>query len=174
MRLFITTIIFLLISCGASTNVKAQTKTVSQNINTPFVGTWEWENGNQIFRIQLFLDEDGDIGGHYSLLQTNSNGIPTVIYKSNKDIGHGLTYGSVIYGSSNGTLLKAGIDDNTINNPNYTHISGSLTMEIINTGNCIGCSPTATWKIKEKKDLRLETDDRTFNIPTDIILTKVH
>ncbi|WP_298516966.1 DUF6705 family protein [uncultured Kordia sp.] len=154
--------------------LSAQT-TATTNINTPFVGTWQWQNGNQTFQVELFLNENGRIRGHFTMLETNSNGLQIIVYKSNRDIGFGHTFGSVIYGSSDGTILYAGIDDNTVPNPNnYPGLSGKLKMEIITTGNCIGCSTTATWKVKEQQEGRFEGDNRTLNIPTDIILTKVN
>jgi hypothetical protein len=32
---------------------------------------------------------------------------------------------------------------------------------------------TATWQVKRTRGLKRADDDRTFNIPTDIVLTKV-
>ncbi|MFK7749752.1 MAG: DUF6705 family protein [Kordia sp.] len=168
-------IIITLLVSTSFTYISAQT-TVPQanNVNAPFVGLWQWQNENRTFQIDLFLDEDGDIGGHFKMLETNANGLQIVVYKSNRDIGFGHTFGSVIYGSSNGTILSAGIDDNTVPNPNnYPRLSGSLKMEIITTSNCIGCTTTATWKVKENQEGRFEGDNRTLNIPTDITLTKV-
>lgn len=174
MKFFITTILFILISCGVVPNITAQT-IPTPNINAPFVGTWEWENGNQTFRVVLYLDEEGTgIDGDYTMLETNANGQQTIVYKSNKDIGFGYTTGPAIYGGSNGTTLRAGIEDSVTPNPNnYAGLTGSLKMTIVSTANCIGCTTTATWKVKENKEMRFEGDNRTLSIPTDITLIKV-
>lgn len=142
----------------------------SQNINDPFVGIWEWQNGNQTFRVELFIDEDEDIGGHYKLTE-NVNGIEVTIYNSDKPLGFGLTWGRTIYGGSDGTILEAGIDDNTIPRPIYGTLSGHLTMEIQPIAG-IG-QVTATWKVVKMRGLKFDNDNREFNIPTDIVLTKV-
>lgn len=141
----------------------------------PFLGTWEWQQGNQVFRVELIDDGNNGIDGHYTMLSLNAQGQETIIYKSNKDLGHGFMYGPVIYGGSNGTdRLSAGIIDNITPNPNnFPILEGSLTMKIISTANCIGCQTTATWKIKEKKEWRNEGDNRTISIPIDITLVKV-
>ena len=46
---------------------------------------------------------------------------------------------------------------------------GTLKMELLNT------SPfqTASWIVTRRRGIRLESDTREFNIPTNIILTKI-
>lgn len=171
-------IIFTILVSTSFTSISAQTtvpETNTNSIDTPFVGLWQWQNGNRTFQVDLFLNEEGKgIDGHFKMLETYANGLQIVIYKSKMDVGHGLTYGPAIYGSSDGTILEGAVDDNTVPNPsNYQVLWGSLKMEIVTTGNCIGCTTTATWKVKENQEGRFEGDNRTLNIPTDITLTKV-
>jgi hypothetical protein len=141
----------------------------AQNNNNPLLGHWQWVNGNTTFKVELFLIADGSIEGHYSLIET-TNGLQTTIYSSNKDFGNGYFWGPCIYGS-NTTSFKGIVTDNTINYPGYSHIDGNLQIEIIPSSG-LG-SIQAKWTVKYKSGLRLNTDLREFNIPTDIILTKV-
>lgn len=62
------------------------------NAQNPFIGTWEYQDGNEIFRVELSLNENNRIRGHYSKIQTN-NGFEIVLYKSNYNLGHGLQNG---------------------------------------------------------------------------------
>ncbi len=142
-----------------------------QNINDPFVGTWEWENNNQIFRVILYLDEDEDIRGDFEMVDVLGNNLESLIYESNKDNGFGYKYGPVIFGESDGTELGAALTDNTVTHP-YGPLFGELKMEI-QPSNTTGLT-TATWQVRRTKGLKRADDDRTFNIPTDIILTKVN
>jgi hypothetical protein len=134
----------------------------------PFVGNLEYQDGNEIFRVELYLNNEGRIRGHYEKILLN-NGVETLIFKSNRDVGHGLTYGPVIFGNNNTTTLSAGIYDNTITSQNDLPVfSGSLKMEIISS------NPTkATWKVSSRNESRLHYDDRVFSIPTDVVMTKV-
>ncbi|WP_452221649.1 DUF6705 family protein, partial [Lacinutrix salivirga] len=144
----------------------------AQNINDSFVGIWETQNGDEIFRIELFIDNEGDISGHFSKVETTNSGLEILVYESNRPIGAGFRWGRAIYGSSDGTILEAGIDDNTVDNPlNLPLFSGHLTMTIQPaTGSG---QVTATWKVERSSGLKSNADNREFNIPTDIILTKV-
>ncbi|QTY25932.1 DUF6705 family protein [Flavobacterium sp. CS20] len=142
----------------------------SQNINDPFVGTWEWENNNQIFRVILYLDEDEDIRGDFEMVEVLGNNLESLIYESNKDNGFGYKYGPVIFGGSDGTELGATFTDNTVTHP-YGQLSGELKM-VIQLSNTPGLT-TATWQVRRTRGLKRADDDRTFNIPTNIILTKV-
>ncbi|MEM9680477.1 MAG: DUF6705 family protein [Bacteroidota bacterium] len=57
--------------------------TFSQNPNlTPFVGHWEWQNGNQTFKVEIY-QENNYLKGHYQLTEIN-DGTETTIYDSNK------------------------------------------------------------------------------------------
>ncbi len=138
------------------------------NTNNPFIGTWEYQENNTIFRVQLYMEE-ASIRGHYEKVSIINN-IEVPIFKSNREIGFGETFGPVIYGNNDGNLLIAGIDDNTVTTQYEIlgSLSGTLKMEII-SNNPI----TVTWKVKLNNESRLDYDNRVFSIPADVILTRV-
>ncbi len=140
--------------------------------DNPFVGTWEWEDGNNIFRVELYLDEDGDIRGDFEMVEVLGNNQEVLIYESNIDNGHGFKFGPVIFGDSNGVELGAAFTDSTLNEHPYGPLTGGLIM-VIQNSNSPTNQITATWKLELDTGLRFEDDDRTFNVPTDIVLTKV-
>ena len=41
------------------------------NAQNPFHGTWEWQNGNQTFRVFLFAQND-TTKGHFEMVELNS------------------------------------------------------------------------------------------------------
>ena len=144
----------------------------AQNINQPFYGTWEASiNGNQIFKVELYNNEEDRVRGHYHLYETDTAGNETLIYTSNVYLGFDLYLGPLIYGGSDGTELGAGIDDINHKDHKYNMLGGHLDMLITSGNGEIGT--TATWKIKRKRGLRFIDDDRQFIIPTDLTLTKV-
>lgn len=133
----------------------------------PFIGTWEHQENNIIFRVQLYMTDDG-LRGNYEKVSV-SNGLEIIIFKSNKDIGHGLTYGPVIFCYSNNYELKGWLIDNTISTQTDLPIfTGNLKMDIISSN-----PTTATWKITGNNESRLDIDNREFSIPTDVVMTKV-
>lgn len=147
----------------------------SQNSNlTPFVGNWEWQNGNETFKVQIFIDGD-NLKGHYELVETN-NGITTTIYKSNKLINPNIDFYypyAIFGGSSDGILFGANIEDNVLYGDGiHSTKSGSLAFTIQNPS-CNGCPITATWKVSILQGLKSSSTPENFTIPTDIILTKV-
>ena len=115
---------------------------LSQNVNAPFVGTWEWENNDQIFRVILYLNEEGRVRGDFEMVEDLGNNQESLIYESKIDTGNGLEYDQVIYGQSDGNRLGAGITDNTINHP-YGPLFGELIM-VIQPSHTPGLT-TATW-----------------------------
>lgn len=151
-------IIYILLITLFSVSINAQ--------ENPFVGTWEYDNGNTIFRVVLNVNDQNRIRGDYELVNKNSG---TIIYQSRQDLGHGYFLEHSIYGGNINNKLGAGIDDRTLSHPGYAVLMGQLKMELLNT------SPyqTATWKVKRRQGVILSDDYREFNIPTDIILTKI-
>ncbi|MBT8244413.1 hypothetical protein [Winogradskyella sp.] len=141
---------------------------IETNVTNPFVGIWEYQEGNTIFRVELYMTDD-DLRGHYEKVEVGANGLEILIFKSNRDVGHGLTLGPVIYGDNTSTILNGGIEDVTIETqPNLPIFTGKLKMEIISS------SPTtATWKVTLNGEGRSQDDNREFSIPTDVIMTKV-
>ncbi len=135
----------------------------------PFVGTWEVDNGTTIFKVQI--SENSDFGvngivGDYQLINKNTG---AVIYNSLEELSQGVFLENSIYGGFVNGKLSAGIDDRTIDHPGYSVLRGNLIIELLNT------TPyqTATWKVERRQGVILSDDDRVFNIPTDLILTKI-
>ncbi|WP_298516968.1 DUF6705 family protein [uncultured Kordia sp.] len=158
------------------TSIKAQTTAPTQSINTPFLGTWEWQNENRIFRVFLFA-QNQTIKGHFEMVQIN-NGSETIIYKSNKPYNSQTpqSWHPVISGGHDGKDFDGRIMDNSLDYEapewdGYTLWHAQLRMKILQTANCIGCATTASWKVAYF-DLT-PNNKLPLNIPTDIILTKV-
>ena len=141
---------------------------------TPFVGNWEWVNGNQTFKVEIFI-EDNYLKGHYKLVETN-NGVENEIYKSNIPMGgdQGWLFGPVIFGGSyDGILFGANIKDNVLY-AEGTHNTKDGDLEFIIQDSCATCPITATWKISKTLGMRSTKTPENFTIPIDIILTKVN
>ena len=131
---------------------------------TPFVGTWQWTEGNQTFTV---------IKGNYEMTTNGSLGLT---YKSNKlllpDINY--YYGPAIYGKSvDGIIFSGLINDNVLFNGdgNYSVKPGQLVFTIQNS--CISCPITAIWKVSHLGGIRVG-QPQTFTIPTNIVLTKIN
>ena len=171
------TILYTLLTLFISLNSFAQSRYDVNNL-TPFVGNWEWVNGNETFKVEVYI-EDNYLKGHYFLSDIN-NGIVTTIYKSNKVINEnwGFVFGDAIFGGSqDGILYHASIEDNVllgegINDYKATK-QGSLGFTIINDGTN-GQPITATWEVTILQGLKLDSYPPEFSIPTDIVLTKVN
>jgi hypothetical protein len=144
----------------------------------PFLGTWKHINGAETFYVTFYNDfENNKIRGDYKLVTIDSNNIIQEIYKSNKLIDGINEWPSCIFMSTDysGNYIKGNITDNTIDfstyNPNRTFKTGILTVKLLN--GCMGCPLTAEWKIIEPQGIQIEGEP-DYNIPTDIILTKVN
>lgn len=177
MKIILNTIIVLLInfSCYAQLN-NGNGNTASTDSNfVPFIGNWEWQDGNETFKVEIYADGN-DLKGHYKLVETDTNGNETTIYKSNKLLNPSLNfyYGYAIFGGSNdGILFHALIDDNVLlGNGNDNVKLGNLAFTIINNGTN-GQPITATWKVNILQGLKSTEEPAEFSIPTDIVLTKV-
>ncbi|MEH6537447.1 MAG: DUF6705 family protein [Psychroserpens sp.] len=170
---FYTLLLIVLFSC------KSQQVYGQHDLNnlTPFVGTWENTNGNQTFRVTFYID-NLYVKGDYQLVEVN-NGSETLLYKSNFDIP-GTTYNNgyaIFGGSKNGTVLGAHIEDNTIGYENGERKNkfGDLRLTILPVQPlCLNCTITAEWKIKRSNGVRMSNEPLNYNIPTDMILTKVN
>jgi len=149
------------------------------NVFDNFLGTWEYQQNNTIFRIILrklarnkhkytnnqsfFKDQ---IIGHYEKVEILATGRERLIYTSNKPNGNSNEYlraEIIIFGgTSDGIKLSASVLDVSIPN---TFPWGTLTAVIIP-----GSNPSQmTWKISG-----YNLGGRNFNIPIDIIMTKVN
>jgi hypothetical protein len=163
--------IFLLTTVSFSQNVDL-------NLNQ-FVGNWEYNNGTETFKVELFSREYENeiyLAGNYQLIN-NTNGM--LIYKSNKTIsnnGATATLGSQITLWFNGVtnLISGTVTDNVLfdgtGNTGTGKLWCNLSIEIQDS--CSTCPTTAIWKVKCSGPKIGQPTQPT--IPTDIILTKVN
>ncbi|WP_157717128.1 DUF6705 family protein [Formosa sp. Hel1_31_208] len=149
-----------------------------------FIGTWEHQVGNEIFRVILWENGESDangniqISGHYEKVQVTSNGLGTLeqyIYCSDKEKFEGNNSGwlpFVIWLGGDNQSVGGTINDNTVDDSIYYHLKkGALTMEIITNS---GGTVTASWKIERKSYQGVKMNEAPeFSVPTDVILTKV-
>ncbi len=153
--------------------------TLSANAQNIFLGTWEHQEGNEIFRVKLWQDTEDStyILGHYEKVQIN-NGEETYVYSSNKEefIGDNdwwLTAAIVTKDGSN-TKIGGSFTDNTITGNIYRkYKSGHLSFEILTNSGGLNPTITAHWKVERSPGLILN-EAPEFSIPTDIVLTKVY
>lgn len=146
-----------------------------------FTGTWEYEENNEVFRVILWESDikDNFIQGHFEKFVVDDNGIiQNYIYTSEKGKIPGDNKGwvpSAINVEVTSTYLSGPFVDNTINPNLYDRIKrGQVKIEII-SNNQITNTVTARWTVKERVGQHLTFDSVSpdFNVPTDIILTKV-
>ncbi|WP_179317951.1 DUF6705 family protein [Winogradskyella undariae] len=161
--------ITILFSCTA---FKATTNSAPPT--NPFVGTWQHQNGNEVFKINIWLNTDSnDIEGHFKKVIVDSDGNEiSVIYTSEGfyDTEQTVPYYSVFSASytQNSNTIVGPIMDRTIPNDK---LEGTFSLTLQN--NCINCPPnTAIWKVKKDQGLR-PLGEPDFNVPTDLILTKL-
>lgn len=160
------------------------TSALAQN---PFEGTWEFVNGTNVFQVILYDDPDYNdnihLLGDYRLIE-RINGVETLIYKSDYELTppHNqflADAGWQIFGGSysNQTKFSGQVTDNTIDYhlgiDNRRAIIGNLFLELLLIDiTCPSCPQRISWKIEKPRGLYIGTAD-DYNIPTDIILTKV-
>ncbi|WP_156168956.1 hypothetical protein [Kordia jejudonensis] len=118
------------------------------------------------------------MNGHFEMVEVDTNGNEITIYKSNKPYNSQTPqhWHPVIDAGHNGNKLDGRIMDNSLDYEDpqwdgYTLWHARLRMKILQTGSCIGCSTTASWKVAYF-DLT-PSNKLPLNIPTDIVLTKV-
>ncbi len=152
--------------------------TLSANAQSIFLGTWEHQEGNEVFRIILSINtEDTDhIIGHYEKVQVN-NGEETYIYSSNKEDYVGNNNGWLPYvvtsKSGDNSKIYGTIYDNTVDENLYQQIKvGRFTFEILTNSGGLNPTITAHWKVERSPGLILN-EAPEFSVPTDIVLTKV-
>lgn len=139
---------------------------------SPYEGTWHYANGNELFIVSLWKENDGSFEGYYKKMEYNNGTIGNTIFNSRKVYNNGAVFPSTIYGSFYaGNGISGSICDNTMENNPEDCKSGRFEMLIIED-NCGNCPLTATWKVEEVSGLRVDFIPG-FSIPTDVILTKV-
>jgi len=149
-----------------------------------FIGTWEHQVGNEIFRVTLWENDEPvpngtmEIMGHYEKVQVTSSGLGTLeqyIYCSDKEKFEGNNSSwlpFVIWLGGDNQSVGGTINDNTVEDTTYYHLKkGVLTMEILTNS---GGTVTASWKVERKKYQGVKNNEAPeFSVPTDIVLTKV-
>lgn len=199
MRNLLIILVFTLISISScKAQQVANLNTFNQEVNggkyfkdvnhkfDPFLGIWEYQTGNTIFRVHLWKNEmvlhESNIGpdyykdkikGHYEIVQVDQFGQETIVKTSDKNVKNTSTpYPPIIRISSTDGLYAGGtILDNTV--PNSSRFSafgieGSITLTIIpNT------SPLqATWAGEIRNSLQLDDYPNDFSFPNNVTLTK--
>jgi hypothetical protein len=143
----------------------------------PYVGTWQYKNGNEVFIVKLW-EENNVVLGYYKKITVDNNGNQTsLVFTSRIDYGNGdyfLPY--TIYGTVSTDGINAGFRDNTMTNIDSDYKDGKLHMKITNFGNygppgCNDCT-TATWKVTDTGGMYVNFVEG-FSVPTDIVLTKL-
>ena len=153
----------------------------------PFLGTWEHQSGNQIFRITLWKEEYNEnengnrpsffwdeIKGHFEMVEIGQSGeqLETTIYTSQRKIGQSNTdWFPVIDGASNNGINFEGLiyDNSVPYDPSYiTGVRGNLILIIIPNSQ----PQQMDWKVTLPQGMYGIDQSTEFNIPTDIVLTK--
>ncbi|KAF2519710.1 hypothetical protein E0W68_00290 [Flavobacterium salilacus subsp. salilacus] len=134
-------------------------------IMSPFEGTWEHIDGNKKFVVSLWKEEN-DLLGHYKMINTNNN---TILYSSYKLLTTGQLKWTFAINTTIYNLEASGIIiDNSVSFEPTGFIEGYIRMDIQS-----GTTPlTIHWRVYEPEGLKIENQP-DFNIPTDIVLTKV-
>ncbi|WP_300485980.1 DUF6705 family protein [Flavobacterium sp.] len=157
------------------------------NYFAPFIGTWIYQNGNQTFVLRLwkvaqkpvypddppkaYVDE---LRGHYKLVQNYGSANEQTIYTSEINIGNSSTpWPTIIMGNSPIRPYEMSGQIYDISQPfsqaRPLGIEGEFKMNI-NQSNF----NTTTWRIKLPMGIYGTNQSTTFNIPTNITLTKVN
>lgn len=148
----------------------------SQEAVSVFPGTWHSQNGNTLFVVSLWQEANNKIAGHYKMVECNNGIIGNVLYRSNKIYEGGFKFPSMIYvGKSTFSEMSGFVDDNTITSQYVNFITGILEIKLTQptiTG-CTNCTIQATWKVTRPTGGFRFGEPIPFNIPTDIVLTKV-
>jgi hypothetical protein len=135
-----------------------------------FIGTWQYQDENNIFRIILVESFNGDLNddldGKFQLIEIQ-NGIEVITFDSGYigDTDYFPQWTAII-GRVWGTNKFTGMVEDR-SNPNYGGLDGRLETELINNNGVL----QLTWKVT-KRGLRT-TGEPDFNIPIDTVLTKV-
>lgn len=165
--------------CGYNEHLNMNNKYFKDinNINSVFIGTWKWVNGNQTFKVILWKQEmvqntsytncyEDKIYGHWEMIENEGTPNELVVFKSNRYLGNGQNWPPMILGggSCDGITFKSMLTDNCTDQSNLLK-NGSLVFTLIAGTN------TAKWEVTELKGLKLPSNP-AFCIPTNIILTK--
>lgn len=146
---------------------------ISLNINAQFtvdelLGTWEHANGNQIFRIEFFGDGSGNpVRGDFKLVSLDILGQETVIYQSHRTIGTSQYYYPPVISLGYTDIpdtFKGSVRDNTSTTRHL--VEGCFSFKLLQENPL-----KAKWNVTSCPGLK--SPNEVFNIPTDLIMTKV-
>ena len=154
------------------TNILLLLVCLSLKAQTSPEGTWHYENGNRIFIVKLWQDDDYYIG-HYEMREFNSGVIGNLLFTSRKAYGNNIYFPCTIYGIYDNFKLAGSLCDNTAIGDDDDCKDGVFIMSITaSLPGCTTCVETASWKVTEPKGLKVGYEP-PFSIPTDAVLTKV-
>ncbi len=164
-------ILYLLIVFALSSTHKATAQLIPTP--SPYEGTWHYQDGNELFIVSLWKDDEGVFRGYYKKVEYINGVIGTTIFNSRKVYNDGFIFPPVIFGHFYDQSGISGLlHDNTIENNPEDFKDGILQMQINSDTSCSSCPVTAIWKIEEESGMRVDFIPG-FSIPTDVILTKV-
>lgn len=143
-------------------------------------GTWKYQNGSEVFIVNIWKNTDA-YTGHYKKILVDANGNQiSEIYNSNKPYKgsstEGLPYTIRLGFISPDYSVRALLLDNTFTSFIYRgeYVRGDLAITILNP-ECFNagtnCPLQAKWLVTIPKGLR-NPDTPDFSVPTDIILIK--
>ena len=147
---------------------------VSQTSN--FHGTWKWANGNETFYVyvnsEILTSGRTILSVDYKMEET-INGVSTELYSSK--INNQFFWAGAFL-SDYGTTAKGDIKDCTHNFTTDCY-DGRISLEFIPASGGMNSQPKIHWILSEARGMvGYETNNRptSFNVPIDVILTKVN
>lgn len=167
--------IIIILIFTITSNIYSQTISVNPT-RDDFIGIWEWQNGNEIFRINFFNQEttyEGEtwtsLASHFTMLSIDSSGNETIIYTSDRPMETTIpqNWFPVITGGqylSYNESYRFALKDNTAS----TYLLGNLDLKFLATSS--GQPLQISWKLRVDG---MADENQSFNVPTDIILTKI-
>ena len=106
-----------------------------------FTGTWKYQNGNEVFIVNLWADPDGFKGHFRKIIVDSAGNEVSVVYKSNRKLGPGSNYDWPPAISTSDTdsgqnyAIGGTISDNTVNMPyGGEYKMGKFILQILNPG----------------------------------------
>jgi hypothetical protein len=135
-----------------------------------FIGTWQYQDENNIFRIILVESFNGDLNddldGKFQLIEIQ-NGVEVITFDSGYigDTDYFPQWIAITGRIWDINKFSGMVEDRS--NPGYGALDGRLETELIDNNGIL----QLTWKVT-KRGLR-DTEEPDFNIPTDAVLTKV-
>ena len=151
------------------------TSVVSFSQTQPFIGTWEYQDGNSIFRVIISPNTSGHVEsaplmGRYFMLNVN-NGVETIVYSSDLAPVGTFLWEPGFYTYTNPNFLLTGyLIDHTYTDPTKSK-GGNLSIKL-NEASCLSCPLTANWKVTSPPGLKFDNEPLEYNIPTNIVLIK--